>query len=98
MLNCQKRDPLQDQTKTSFGLKNKNKKYTFFHVSISPAAWYDAIITPMYGIDNSIPVLIKQFTQPPAEPSDNSASNSSGNGYKAYSVNKASATLLCCMI
>ena len=34
-------------------------------------------------MDNSITVQIKQFPQPPAEPSDNSASHSSGNGYKA---------------
>ena len=39
-----------------------------------------------YGMENSIPIQI-QFPQPPAEPSGNRASNSSGNGYKATPVN-----------
>ena len=37
---------------------------------------------------NSIPILIKKFPQPPAEPSDNSDSHTSGNGYKATPVNE----------
>ena len=40
-----------------------------------------------YGMENSILVQIKQFHQPSAEPSDNSASHSSGNGYKSTPVN-----------
>ena len=39
-------------------------------------------------MENSIPVLIP-FSQPPAEPSDNSASLSLGNGDKANPVNKS---------
>ena len=37
-------------------------------------------------MENSIPVQIKQFSQPPAEPFDNSVSHSSGNGYKVTLV------------
>ena len=43
--------------------------------------------TLMYGMENSSPVLFKQFPQPLAESSDNSASHSSGNGYKGTPVN-----------
>ena len=39
----------------------------------------------VYGMENSIPVQIP-FPQSPAEPSDNSASHSSGNGYKATTI------------
>ena len=37
-------------------------------------------------MENSIPVQFNQFPQPPVEPSNNSASHSSGNGYKATLV------------
>ena len=37
-------------------------------------------------MENSIPVQINQFPQPPAEPSDNRVSLSFGNGYKATPV------------
>ena len=45
-------------------------------------------------MENTIPVQINKFPQPPAEPSDNGASNSSGNGHKATQLIKASFTLL----
>ena len=37
-------------------------------------------------MENTLPVQIS-FPQPPAKPSDNSASHSFGNGYKATPVN-----------
>ena len=43
-------------------------------------------------MENSISVQIP-FTQPPAEPSDNFASHSSVNGYKATQLIKESFTL-----
>ena len=44
------------------------------------------LIKILYGMENSIPVQ-KLFSQQPAEPSDNSASHSPGNRYKATPVN-----------
>ena len=49
-------------------------------------------------MENFIPVQIKQFPQPPAEPSDNSDSHSSGNGYKATPVILVSSFNMCCCL
>ena len=73
--------------------KMKKKFDSFFgdffanHCAIGKFLIIDRIVLCLNGMENSILVQIKQFPQPPPEPSDNSDSLSSGNGYKAIPVN-----------